>query len=628
MIYNTNFDICGLILISIILIYSYVKYVPTPSMRKYQELCAWIILSDILDITTSFCFNHPGILVLSTVVILNTMFYAVYVCTAFAFVRYVSVHTDIQGQRSLNLWVNIIVILSFFAFLLLNIFHPLLFYFDEGLNYHNGPFHYVGYIIVLYFFADAIFVTLRYRHAFKSSEYRSTFFFIGISLTGVIIQMFLGNVLTIFFALSIALLIVLFMYETPDYVKLSETMEALEVARQDAEKAAQAKTSFLANMSHEIRTPITAVLGLDELIIRESNDEKIREYARDIQESGKTLLGIINDILDFSKVEAGKLDIIPEDYKITTLVTDLQNMMSLKAFDRGLYLIIKADPDIPSVLYGDDIRIKQVAINIISNAIKYTDKGGATMTISHEKVDDEHVDVTFTVKDTGRGIKQEDLERLFQPFERIEESRDRKIEGTGLGISITQKLLEGMGSSLEVQSIYGVGSIFSFKIRQEVRDWTPSSEKSSSSIQPSANDENTYQESFIAPDASILVIDDAPLNLTVFTGLLKQTQVQIDTAESGAEGLALAQKKTYHIIFVDHLMPEMDGIETMQAIREDDSMLNMGTPIIALTANAVNGSRETYLNAGFNDYLSKPINPSILENMMIQYLPQDLVERK
>ena len=308
--------------------------------------------------------------------------------------------------------------------------------------------------------------------------------------------------------------------------------------------ASEAKSTFLSNMSHEIRTPINAVLGMNEMILRECNDSNILAYSDSIKTAGNTLLGLINDILDFSKIESGKMEIIPVDYDLASLLNDLVNMIQTRADDKGLILELEFEPNVPNHLNGDEVRIKQVVTNILTNAVKYTKKGIVTFTVGYEKIenDPESVVLNIAVKDTGIGIKKEDMAKLFSEFERIEEERNRNVEGTGLGMNITKRLLEMMGSSLEVQSIYGLGSLFSFSLKQKVHDWEPLGDYETT-YRAALSSKKKYKEKFIAPDANVLVVDDTPMNLMVFKSLLKQTQVHIDTAESGDAGISLALEK-------------------------------------------------------------------------------------
>ncbi len=397
-------------------------------------------------------------------------------------------------------------------------------------------------------------------------------------------------------------------------------MDELREQKQIADDANNAKSQFLANMSHEIRTPINAILGMGEMILRESHEKEIIEYAGDIQTSGQTLLALINDILDFSKVEEGKMEIIPVQYEPEAMINDIVNMIKDRAQKKGLDFKVEFDKDIPRLLKGDEIRIKQCALNLLTNAVKYTHEGQVCLTVGFGRLDEGHISLSFTVSDTGIGIKSEDLDDLFSPFIRIDEQKNRSIEGTGLGISITNRLLELMNSKLHVESEYGKGSVFSFEVEQEVLNWEPTGQMR----RRAGNDEGRkqeYRELFHAPDASILVVDDIRMNLTVITKLLRKTQMSIDTALSGKQAIDMVQDKDYDIVFIDHLMPEMDGIETLKRMKELD---RQPQPVyIALTANAISGAREMYLNEGFADYISKPVEGIKLEQLIKGYLPAE-----
>ncbi|MCR5673410.1 MAG: response regulator [Lachnospiraceae bacterium] len=400
-------------------------------------------------------------------------------------------------------------------------------------------------------------------------------------------------------------------------------MEELKAQKQIADEANRAKSQFLANMSHEIRTPINAILGMDEMVIRESKEKEIREYAEDIKVSGGTLLALVNDILDFSKVEEGKMEIIPVQYETGVMINDLINMIKERATNKNLEFEVDFDRNIPRLLKGDEIRIKQCALNLLTNAVKYTDKGKISLKIGFSEIDNMRILLEFSIADTGVGIKPEDMANLFSPFTRIDEKKNRSIEGSGLGISITKRLLDLMGSELRVTSTYGEGSVFSFSVEQEVLNREPIGDYDKKTT--SGGSKSSYKELFHAPDAKILVIDDIKMNLTVFTKLLRRTEMQIDTASSGPEGIRLASENDYDIIFIDHLMPDMDGIETLEHLKDIEG--DKPPVYIVITANAIAGAREMYLNAGFSDYISKPVKGEQLEMLIKGYLsPEKLLD--
>ena len=408
---------------------------------------------------------------------------------------------------------------------------------------------------------------------------------------------------------------------------LDATTRELHDTAEIARAANLAKSQFLSNMSHEIRTPINAILGMDEMILRESSEDSILEYAENIRMAGNNLLGLINDILDFSKIESGKMDIIPIEYSLASVLNDLINMIQTRADNKGLTLAVKSAPDLPSILCGDEIRIKQIITNILTNAVKYTERGFVALLVDFEPKDRHTIRLKVSVQDTGIGIKEEDMQRLFSAFERIEEKRNRTIEGTGLGMNITTRLLHLMNSKLVVKSVYGKGSTFSFTLEQKVIDWKPMG-NFEDTYQRSFAQRNEYREAFTAPDAHILVVDDTAMNLTVVKGLLKKTKVQIDTAENGYKCLDMVRLKKYDMIFLDHRMPGIDGNETLKRMLEMPDSLNPDTPVISLTADALSGARERYIAAGFKDYLTKPIDGHQLEAMMVRYLPPDKISTR
>ncbi|MBR3525065.1 MAG: response regulator, partial [Lachnospiraceae bacterium] len=338
------------------------------------------------------------------------------------------------------------------------------------------------------------------------------------------------------------------------------------------------------------------------------------------------LLGIVNDILDFSRIESGKLEIIPEVYELSGMLNDMMTMMLPKAEEKGLDFRIGVASDMPSRLFGDDLRIRQCCVNLLSNAIKYTQQGKVRMKLTYEEAGDDELFLKVSVTDTGIGIREEDIPRLTKPFERIEEDRNRSVEGTGLGMSITSNLLELMGSSLKVESEYGRGSTFSFVLKQKIVDRKPIG-NFMEDYQKTAEQEEAYRERFHAPDVRILVVDDTPTNLTVIRGLLRKTGMQVDTVMSGKEMLEKVVEEYYDLIFLDQRMPVMDGIEALHLMELLAGRKNPDAPCIALTANAVSGAREMFLSEGFTDYMTKPVNPVKLEEMLLKYLPEEKVIR-
>ncbi|MGN0140656.1 MAG: ATP-binding protein, partial [Roseburia sp.] len=393
---------------------------------------------------------------------------------------------------------------------------------------------------------------------------------------------------------------------------------------QELVRANEAKSQFLANMSHEIRTPINGILGMDSILLKECKDENLREYAKNIQSAGQSLLSIINDILDISKIESGKLEILPIKYQLFSILNDCYNLTKVKVENKPIAFEMQINENLPSWLYGDEVRIRQIINNFLSNAVKYTKEGKVTFSLDYEEISNEQIQLVISVADTGIGIREEDLGKLFESFTRIEEKRNRNIEGTGLGLNLTKNLVDLMGGKVSVESTYGKGSCFTAKIPQKIVDAKPMGDFGKR-YQQYLNTSDNSTLSFLAPEAKILIVDDVLMNLKVVEGLLKETKIQIDTAVSGRECLECVKTKKYDVVFLDHMMPEMDGIETLQNMKALTDNPNRETPVIMLTANAIVGAKDEYMEAGFTDYLTKPIRETELLEMLLKYLPGELI---
>ena len=412
--------------------------------------------------------------------------------------------------------------------------------------------------------------------------------------------------------------------EDDEIRRLEMYQQELKSAKDRAEEANLAKSSFLANMSHEIRTPINAVMGMNEMILRESKDSQVLSYAEDIKSASQILLSIINDILDFSKIEAGKIEIVDVKYDVSSVLYDVSNMIFPKAEQKKLKLKIEVDESIPCSLMGDPIRIQQVMLNLLDNAVKYTESGEVFFGVKAEPAREGTVHLTIQVKDSGIGIREEDVPKLFQSFLRLDLSHNRTVEGTGLGLAITGKLVERMNGEIDVKSSYGEGSTFTVTLPQKIVDATPM-----------GNFETHYQEfkknsskdkkSFTAPEARVLVVDDNNMNLRVAKHLMKVLDLQVFSCTSGQEFIELIQKERFDIVFLDHMMPGMDGIEALKLSKTLTNNLCAETPIVALTANAIVGAKEMYLKAGFHDYLCKPIKMEELEKCLLKFIPENLI---
>ena len=416
------------------------------------------------------------------------------------------------------------------------------------------------------------------------------------------------------------------------YVRMQEQLLEEKVS---AESANQAKSDFLANMSHEIRTPINAVLGMNEMILRESRQgrelpagqgeevrksfDQIGNYAREVEGAGRSLLTIVNDILDFSKIEAGRMELVKGRYRLGDLLDQVTGMVLIKAREKGLRFTLNTEEPLPENLFGDERRIREILMNILNNAVKYTEQGFVRFTVRAGAQENSTVRMIFSVEDSGIGIRQKDMDKLFTKFQRLDMERNSTVEGSGLGLVITRSLLDMMGGTISVESEYGKGSVFTVVIPQLIVEADPAGEALKQ--EPESRKTANYRGTLYAPDARVLVVDDTKMNLMVSVSLLKGTGIRVDTALSGAEAITLAQKNAYDVIFMDQRMPEMDGTETLRRIRQAEDSPNGRTPVICLTADAVVGARERYLAEGFSDYLAKPVNGGKLEAMLAKYLP-------
>ncbi len=401
--------------------------------------------------------------------------------------------------------------------------------------------------------------------------------------------------------------------------------ERVNNQKKEIEELNNSQKRFFSSMSHEIRTPINSILGLNEVILRQKDaSDEIKNDADAIQGAGKMLLALVNDILDFSRIEAGRMDIVPVQYRLANIMSEIVNMISLQVREKGLTLSADIDPDVPSMLTGDEIRIRQIIINLLNNAVKYTESGSVSIKIRSEEIGKDRINLIIMVSDTGIGIREEVLPILFDAFSRMDREKNRKIEGTGLGLSIVKQLTDLMDGDIRVDSIYGQGTTFTVTLPQEVADHEKTGKIN---IMEHASRSYTYESMFTAPEADILVVDDIKMNLMVVKKLLRETKVRIDTASSGTEALDLTLKKRYDVIFMDHLMPEMDGIECLKYIRNQTGGMCADVPVIVLTANVGGENNELYSEAGFDEILAKPVSGNSLEEVLLRFIPRDKIDR-
>ncbi len=609
---------CIVILICIVSVNALTRQRKSNTHKWYLILAICSIIQIALDAMSVYTVNHLDTVNPLVNRIVHFFFLAMLLTVFFCMYMYALalIEEELGNKLEADWWVIALLVLGDLIILIL----PLYYIETPKGNYSTGPAVYMLYVSVAVFLAATIYQLFRNWKLLPNKKKLT----ISVSITSVlcvsVYQAFVPTALISCLGITLINMGVYVTVENPDAVLVQLLKE--ETSRADA--ANRAKSTFLANMSHEIRTPINAVLGMNEMILRETKEENVKHYAADIQSAARSLLGIINDILDITKVESGKLSILPEEYDFCSLIHDVVNMISYRANMKNLEFKVLIDERIPGKLMGDDIRIRQILINMLNNAVKYTHTGTVTLRVNFVEVVEDKVELYFEVMDTGIGIKPEDMEALYVPFQRIEEKRNRNIEGTGLGINITIELLEMMGSRLEVQSTYGQGSVFSFNLSQGIVDATPVGDFEARLID-TANME-AHQTQFEAPGAKILIVDDNAMNRRVFQALLKGTGIHITEAASGRECIEYVQQERFDIIFMDHMMPELDGVETLKIMKTMEELPCKDAPVVMLTANAVVGAKEQYLAEGFKAFLSKPINPEKLENLIVELLDSGLVK--
>ncbi len=621
--YNIYFEVASTGFLIVLLLYLHIEYPnATESNIRYRRWVAWILASDILDViasrTTDYGYMVPPFLN----ILLNSAYFLVCAGAFFSMARYI--HSFVRNNLS-DRYMRFLSVMCviYVSIMVINIFTGWVFTFTSEGVYTHGPIYPVIFVLQIMTNLMSVILIFSYRKNLERRQVAAIWLFMLIIVGGFLLQVvFFQKTLLICYMFSLAAMTMLFVIETPDYLKLSQMMDELEKQTKLADAANEAKSNFLANVSHEIRTPMNAIVGMDEMILRESEDDRIKRYAGDIKSACYTLLSIINDILDLSKIESGKMELVPVEYDMSSVINDVVNMTEHKAKDKGLIFELFVEDNVPSVLYGDEIRVRQVMMNLINNAVKYTSVGKVSVKIGfdHKK---SHLRVS--VSDTGMGIKKEDMEKLFESFQRLDETKNRNVEGTGLGLNITKNLIEMMGGFITVESEYGKGSVFTFEIVQQVINDTPIGDYNSR-LEAARKAEDDHHANLYAPRARVLIVDDNEMNLEVITGLMEETGMQITTALSGRESIEILANNSFQIIFMDQMMPGMSGTEALKQIRNEH--LCDDTPVIALTADAIVGARENYISEGFADYLAKPIMYPELEEMLKKYIPDDLKEKQ
>lgn len=638
--YNIYFELTAIFFLAVMLAFLWMQYSrKSESTKRFKSMAIMMITADLLDVSTAILISYSYAVPRWLNELTNDLYFFSVNILLFEYLRYIIsfVHKPL---RKAHVIVNYALFSIYSVLVLTNHFTDLIFYFDENNKYVHGSLYYSVYALAIYLLFNALIHTIANRDRVTTKQLISVILFTFFEVGGAFLQtVVMPDVLLNMFSGSLALIIIMLSLETPDFIELQqvnkqllESTELIEKAKEEAERAkleaenaSVAKSAFLASMSHEIRTPINGVLGMNAIIMKETNDPKILEYSKNIDSAGNGLLSIINDILDLSKIESGKMEINPVEYDLAAVLSSCYNMVFLRATEKKLELLFENNTTIPSKLFGDEIRVRQIIVNLLTNAIKYTENGMVVLTADWEKIDDENMILVVSVKDTGIGIKKKDLDKLFESFERIDEVRNRHIEGTGLGLKITNQFLEMMNGTIEVSSVYGKGSEFKVRIPQKIVAQNNQLGEFATYVHIVSDEEDLLKhDKFKCPEGRILVVDDVAINIKVMMGLLKDTELKIDSANSGNECLNKVRHNTYDIIFLDHLMPEMDGIETLEKMMGID-IYDKSTPVIMLTANAFTGAKEEYLKSGFMDYLSKPVKEDDLRQMLRTYLPKDKV---
>ena len=639
--FNIWIEVTVLPFLAVMAIFMYSRYATKAEMnRRFRLLTFTTFTTTLLEVISTLLvdgWGHREAVNLTA----QTLYHATVYLNAYALMRYVEAYVQVKDKKFDSF--NKVLLFSSFVMLILNAIPGTGGFFfvitsDGGLL--SGPYNTLWRsVYTLYFAVMALWLQISNKQSYAAkSQYILLNSLIGLLVVANIVQaMFIRMVLFTNAVSCIVLYVTFFYYESPTYRKMHTVEKELEETRVLVERstriknaATRAKSDFLANTSHEIRTPMNAILGMNEMILKESKDKEIHEAALDIRSAGNHLLAIINNILDISKIESGKMELYKADYHIWQMIRDIEDSHSEVMREKNLEFVLDVNKEIPEHLYGDEDRVRQAIDNLIDNAIKYTQKGSIKLSIT--AIPDSHSITTLViaVKDTGIGIRDEDLGKLFRSFERVNLNETQNIRGAGLGLTLVRYLVELMDGKISAQSEYGKGSVFTMEIPQLLAQEGFLGTIGEYEKMLAQENENVYgvareddNRPFTCPEAKLLVVDDTPVNLVVVKGMLKETEAQVETAESGEDCLELLKTNHYDIIFLDHKMPGMDGVETLKAARELDGPSQL-SKYIALTANSGSGLREEYISLGFNDYLPKPMKLVALKKILAKYLPENL----
>ena len=616
---DIDYLICSVIIAIILIITTAIKYKSVSKANKSFVLSLMLLLiSCILEIFVTVTRSYPQnfnpffMHVLRSLYSIANGFLAVFV---YIYAR--SYSGSFEKKRN---WADVAAIIASLAYTLISVINiptGIVTWIEEDGTFVHGPLYFVTFLGVGLIISFAFVSTIMDRKYYTKGQFLTINLLYAMIAFSTVLEILIDSkTLVISFGIAIGLLIVFMSLESPDYAKAVAARKEAEKARIEADKANAAKSDFLARMSHEIRTPMNAIMGMNEMIINSTHEDQTKIYSSDAYNAAHNLLDIINDILDFSRIESGKLDLIEDKYSLTSILRDLWVVTGTKAKEKGLTLEFDIAPELYDERNGDRVRIRQILINLLNNAVKYTDEGKVILKVSPVSSNQNSDVVKYEIIDTGRGIKEEDRQKLFEAFSRIEENRSTNIAGTGLGINITTSLLKLMGSELMVESEYGKGSNFYFVLEQNVL-----TSKKVGNYEEVKVEEVVVSESKIeVSDKRIMCVDDTPLNLKVFRAFLKDSSNSVDLAESAKDALVLTLKNKYDLIFMDHLMPEIDGVECFNMIKNQEGGLNCDTPVIVLTANAIKGATEKYSEIGFADVCFKPYTKDQLIKLINKHL--------
>lgn len=625
MLYHYEFDIVALILMVLVYVLMRMNFVQdTAQNKRFRGLIIMISVVTVLDIASGLTISYAARVPVWFNLFLNSLYFLLTAAMGFCYDIYIAQIAKGGAFTRKGLFVNAIILIVWAGILGVSLFNGIVFSFTPSGEYVHGPCYLLGFIFPAYYIIYTAFILFSNWKIFNWKQRICITLFISLAALGPIVQIvWLPEYLLSMFSPAIAVLIMVFSLETPDYHALMQTMEELketkeiaEKAKNEAERLNMVKSEFLANMSHELRTPINSIIGNSRFIMNETKESSTLEYAAYVEASGKTLIALVNDLLDYTEIEAGKLSLQREPYSLISVVRDLQVYAECNARQKNLEIKLKVDEKLPKTLLGDASRLMQILFNLTSNALKYTEEGWIAIAFEWEKLSEEKGNLQVKVSDSGIGMTKEQIEKIAESFTQVKSTN----HGLGLGLTIVTRLLDIMGSKLEIESTPGKGSIFSFHMPLDVEDGTPVGEIS-------FDTEIAFSESqetgFMAPDARILAVDDYGMNLDLIRGMLRSTKIHVDTAMNGEDALKLLEKNSYHLIMLDHMMPGMDGVELLKEIRNRG--LCKEAPIIVITANAVAGSREQYLKEGFDDFISKPIIAARFMAMLRKYLPEKLI---